>query len=358
MPSPKLFQPVSFRSVTARNRIVVSPMCQYSAVEGLGNDWHVQNVGAKAAGGAGIVFVEATHVSPRGRITPGCLGLWTDAHQDLVARLAAVIAMGGAVPGIQIAHAGRKASCARPWQGGKPIPPEQGGWTPLGATDAPFLPDGPAPHQLNRTELGNICAQFAGAARRAREAGFRIVEVHAAHGYLLHSFLSPISNTRTDGYGGDLAARARLLLEVVAAVRSEWPEDLPLFVRMSCVDWMEGGLTLADTIEVVKLLKATGQVDLIDCSSGGVHPAQKIDPYPGYQVPFAEAIRRQTGIHTGAVGMITAPELAEAVLARGQADVIGLARAVLANPAWPLTAARLLGAALPLPPQYLRATVP
>ena len=357
--TPRLFQPVSFRSVTARNRIAVAPMCQYTADDGLGNDWHIQNAGAKAVGGAGIVIIEATHVAPKARITPRCLGLWNDAHQALAARVAAVIEMGGAVPGIQIAHAGRKASTAVPWEGGKPIAPGASGWTPLGPTDVPFFADGPRPHALTQGELTEVAAQFAASTRRAREAGFKLVEIHAAHGYLIHSFLSPISNTRTDGYGGDLAGRARLLLEVVAAVRSEWPEHLPLFVRLSCVDWMAGGLTIEDSVQVAKMLKATGQVDLIDCSSGAVHPDQKITSlHPGYQVPFAEAIRHQAGIPTGAVGLITTAELAEAVLGNGRADLILLARAILADPAWPLRAARQLGATPPLAQQYHRAHLP
>jgi 2,4-dienoyl-CoA reductase-like NADH-dependent reductase (Old Yellow Enzyme family) len=359
MQAAKLFETASFRSVTARNRIVVSPMCQYSAVDGLGSDWHVQHLGAKAVGGAGIVFVEATHVAPVARITPGCLGLWDDAQQALVARLAAVITLGGSVPGIQIAHAGRKASCHLPWQGGKPIAPEYGGWTPLGPTDTPFHPDAPRPHALSVAELGEIVGQFAATTRRAREAGFKIVEIHSAHGYLLHSFLSPLSNTRDDGYGGDLAGRARLLLEVVAAVRSEWPDELPLFVRLSCVDWMAGGLTIDDSVQIAGMLKATGQVDLIDCSSGGVDPAQQIASlHPAYQVPFAEAIRHRVGIPTGAVGLITTAELAEAVLGNGRADLIFLARAILADPAWPLRAARLLGATPPLAQPYHRAHLP
>lgn len=358
MSTAKLFEPIAFRSVTSRNRIAVAPMCQYSATDGLGSDWHVQNAGAKAAGGAGVVFVEATAVSPEGRITPGCIGLWTDEQQALLARVANVIAMCGAVPGIQIAHAGRKASCEVPWKGGMPIPPGATGWTPRGATTTPFHADGPAVHAMSTADLAEIVGQFRASVRRAREAGFKIVEIHSAHGYLLHSFLSPLSNTRNDSYGGDLAGRAKLLLEVVAAARQEWPEELPLFVRLSCVDWMEGGLTIADTVEVAKMLKATGQVDLIDCSSGGVHAKQKIPSlHPGYQVPFAEAIRHQAGIPTGAVGLITTGELAEAVLGNGRADMIFVARAILADPAWPLRAARQLGAALPMAQQYHRATL-
>ena len=350
-----LFQPAGFRSVTLRNRIVVAPMCQYSAVDGLGDDWHIQHLGARAVGGAGLVFTEATHVSAVGRITHGCLGLWTDAQQALFARLAAVISRAGAVPGVQLAHAGRKASVGRPWEGSKPIPRAQGGWTPLGPTAEPFADGYSIPHALTAGELGDIAGQFAAAARRAREAGITVAEIHAAHGYLIHSFLSPLSNHRTDAYGGDLAGRMRLLLEVVAAVRGEWPAELPLFVRLSCTDWTPGGLVAEDAVAIARRLAATGAVDLIDCSSGGNSPAQRVPTYPGYQVPFAEAVRHGAGIASGAVGAITAPEHAEEVVANGRADLVFLARAVLADPAWPLRAARALGVAPPLPPQYLRA---
>ncbi len=350
----KLFEPVTFRSVTARNRIVVSPMCQYSAVDGLGDDWHVQHLGARAVGGAGIVFTEATHVSAAGRITPFCLGLWTDAHQALLTRIAALVSRLGAVPAIQLAHAGRKASTGRPWDGGKAVPAGAGGWTPLGPTAEPFG-DYNVPHALTASELADIAAQFADSARRARLAGFRIAELHAAHGYLVHSFLSPLSNRRGDAYGGDLAGRMRLLLEVVEAVRGEWPADLPLFVRLSCSDWVEGGLVAEDAVAIGRRLAATGKVDLIDCSSGGVSPAQRVPSHPGYQVPFAEAVRHGAGIATGAVGLITAPTHAEEVVANGRADLVFLARALLADPAWPLRAAKALGVEAPLAPQYLRA---
>jgi len=354
----KLFEPVTFRSVTARNRITVSPMCQYVATEGLGDDWHVQHLGAHAFGGAGIVFTEATHVAAVARITPGCLGLWTDEQQALATRLAALITRAGAVPGMQIAHAGRKASSHVPWDGGKPITPEAGGWVPLGPTETPFYPGAPTPHPLGTDELHTIAGQFAATARRARQAGFRILEIHGAHGYLISSFLSPVSNTRNDGYGGDLAGRARLLFEVVDAVRSEWPEDLPLFVRLSCTDWMPGGMGIEETVQVAKWLAATGKVDLIDCSSGGVHTDQKLSVYPGYQVPFAEAVKRGSGLATGAVGMIIAPEQAEEIIANGRADLAFIARALLAEPSWPLRAARLLGAKPPLAQPYHRAVLP
>ena len=296
MSTPLLFQPISFRSVTARNRIVVAPMCQYSANGGLGNDWHVQHLGARAAGGAGIVMTEATHVSDIGRITPHCLGLYSPDHQALLARLAAVITQCGSVPGIQIAHAGRKASCNVPWEGGKPIAVQDGGWVPVGPSEIPSAPGATDPHALSASEIGDIINQFAATARMARQAGFKIAEVHAAHGYLGHSFLSPVSNHRNDAYGGDLNGRIRFLMEAIEAIRGEWPSDLPLWVRLSCTDWVPGGLTIEDTIAVSRKLAATGQVDLIDCSSGGVSHEQtdpiaaprlsgsvrRCDPQPGW----------------------------------------------------------------------------
>jgi 2,4-dienoyl-CoA reductase-like NADH-dependent reductase (Old Yellow Enzyme family) len=358
MPTPLLFQPITFRSVTARNRIVVSPMCQYSATDGLGDDWHIQNLGAKAAGGAGIVMAEATHVSAIGRITPGCLGAYKPEHQSLLARLAGVILGCGAVPGIQLAHAGRKASCQVPWEGGKPIPPRDGGWVPVAPSAIPMVPGAVDPHPLSVTEIAGIAAQFAASARMAREAGFKVVELHSAHGYLAHSFLSPIANQRDDGYGGGLNGRMRFLMETLDAIRSEWPAESPLWVRLSCSDYMPGGLTIDDVVEVAKRLKARGDVDLIDCSSGGVSNEQKIPSlHPGYQVPFADAIRRRAGIATGAVGMITEPTHAAEILGNGRADVVLLARALLADPGWPLRAAKALGVKPALPPQYLRAAL-
>ncbi|OJY64976.1 MAG: oxidoreductase [Rhodospirillales bacterium 70-18] len=358
MASPKLFEPISFRSVTARNRIAVAPMCQYSAIDGLGDDWHVQHLGARAMGGAGIVFTEATHVSAIGRITSHCLGLWNPAHLHLLTRLAAIIERGGAVPGLQIAHAGRKASVDVPWRGNKPIPVEAGGWVPLGPSAIPFGEGYTTPHALSVAEIGEIVAQFAATARLTRQAGFKVIEVHAAHGYLLHSFLSPVSNQRNDQYGGDLAGRTRALMEVIDAVRTEWPDELPLFVRISSTDWVAGGLTIADTVEIARMLKATGKVDLIDASSGGGSPAQHIPSlHAGYQVPFAEAMKREAGIPTGAVGLITAPEHANEIVANGRADLVFVARAVLADPAWPLHAAKALGATPPLMPQYQRAGI-
>jgi 2,4-dienoyl-CoA reductase-like NADH-dependent reductase (Old Yellow Enzyme family) len=357
MPTPLLFQPVTFRSVTARNRLVVAPMCQYSAADGLGDDWHVQHLGARAMGGAGIVFTEATHVSDIGRITPYCLGLWNAQHQALLARLASIISRGGAVPGIQIAHAGRKASTTRTWEGSKPIAPQDGGWVPVAPSPIPFHAGAVDPRQLSTEAIGDIIGQFATSARMAREAGMQVVEIHAAHGYLLHSFLSPISNHRNDGYGGDLAGRSRFLMETLDAVRAEWPADLPLFVRLSCVDYLAGGLTIDDTVTLCRQLAARGDVDLIDCSSGGIAPDVRIPTHPGYQVPFAERVRQDAGIATGAVGLITEPTHAAEIVANERADLVFLARILLADPAWPLRAAQALGVKPEMPPPYWRATL-
>jgi 2,4-dienoyl-CoA reductase-like NADH-dependent reductase (Old Yellow Enzyme family) len=354
--TPLLFQPISFRSVTARNRIVVSPMCQYSAEDGLGDDWHIQHLGARAMGGAGVVFTEAAHVSAVGRITPNCLGLWNAQHQALLRRVVAIVERGGAVPGIQLAHAGRKASTQRPWDGGAPIAPQDGGWVPLAPSPLPMVAGATDPHMLSAGEIGGIVAQFAASARMAREAGFKIIELHGAHGYLGHSFLSPVSNRRNDAYGGDAEGRSRFLMETIDAVRSEWPADLPLWVRLSCTDWVEGGLTVADTVALCRRLAARGDVDLIDCSSGGVSATQKIPSlHPGYQVPFAEAVKHGAGIATGAVGLITEPTHAAEIVANGRADVVLVARAVLADPAWPLRVAKALGVKPEVPPQYARA---
>ena len=353
---PHLFEKPSFRSVTLRNRIVVSPMCQYSAVDGQVNDWHVQHLGARSVGGAGLVFVEATGVAAIGRITHGCPVLETDEQQAAMARLVKAIEMGGAVAGIQLAHAGRKASSQLPWHGGAPLGQDENPWQTVSASALPFSEGGPAPHAMSAAEIQRVVGQFRDAARRAHAAGFKVVEVHGAHGYLGHQFLSPLSNRRTDQYGGTLANRARFLLEMIAAIRETWPAHLPLFVRLSCTDWIAGGLTVEDQIEVAKMLKATGHVDLIDCSSGGLAPGQVIPSlHPGYQVPFAEALRHGAGIATGAVGMITTAEQAEEILGNGRADLIFIARAILADPTWPLRAAQTLCAPMEIPPQYLRA---
>ena len=356
MPDPLLFQPISFRSVTARNRIAISPMCQYCAEDGLGDDWHIQTLGAKAMAGPGIVFTEATHISGVGRITYGCLGLWSAEHLAFLRRVTKLIEYGGAVPGIQISHAGRKASSQRPWEGGQALLPEDGGWTPLAASAIPFHGNAITPHAMSIEELGGIVTEFAHAARLAREAGFKVIELHGAHGYLLHSMLSPVSNTRNDEYGGELAGRARLLMEVIDAVRAEWPDELPLFVRLSCTDWLPGGLTADDAVQIARWLQERGDVDLIDCSTGGVSPAARIPSvHPGYQVPFAERLRNEAGIATGAVGMITGPEQAAEIIGNGRADLVFIGRAVLADPAWTLRAAAALGVKVDLVNQYLRA---
>ena len=356
MSDPLLFQPITFRSVTARNRIAVSPMCQYCAEDGLGDDWHIQSLGAKAMGGPGFVFTEATHTSAVGRITPGCLGLWDAAQMAFLCRVTRLIEYGGAVPGIQISHAGRKASSQRPWEGGQALLPADGGWTPLAASVIPFHANAITPHAMDIEEIGGVVTEFGRTARLARDAGFRVIELHAAHGYLLHSMLSPISNQRNDRYGGDLAGRAAMLMEVIDAVRAEWPDDLPLFVRLSCTDWLPGGLTADDAVQLGGWLRARGDVDLIDCSTGGVSPAARVPSvHPGYQVPFAERVRSEAGIATGAVGMIRGAEHAAEIVANGRADLVFVARAVLADPAWTLRAAEALGVRIELVKQYQRA---
>lgn len=355
--TPLLFQPITWRSVTARNRIAVSPMCQYSATDGVPNDWHVQHLGARAAGGAGIVFTEASAVSAEGRITPFDLGLYNDVQQAAYARLAALISLCGAVPGIQIAHAGRKASCTRPWEGDRYIPPAEGGWNAIAPSSLGFAGKDPEPRAMSEGDIAETVAAFAATAHRAREAGFQIAEIHAAHGYLLHSFLSPITNQRQDDYGGGVENRARFLMEVLDAVRREWPADLPLFVRLSCSDFIPGGLTPeGDILTIARMLAARGDVDLIDCSAGGIAPEQKIPSlHAGYQVPFAELLRREASIATGAVGLIDQASMAAEILGNGRADIVLLARAVLADPGWPLRAAQRLGAEVELPQPYGRA---
>ena len=357
MSDSQLFKPVTFRSVTARNRIMVSPMCQYSAFDGVPNDWHFQHLASRAVGGAGIVCVEMTNVEPRGRITEGCMGLWSDEQRDRLAFIARFLKAFWAVAAIQLAHAGRKASCMRPWDGGKGIAPDRGGWPIVGPSPIAFDDGYPVPHELSEAEIAAIVSKFAASARRAREAGFDLIEIHGAHGYLISSFLSPVSNRRTDRYGGSFENRTRLLLEVVDAVRTEWPNDKPLFVRISCTDWMEGGWGLEDSVKLAQLLKAGGKVDLVDCSSGGVDARQKVDAHPGYQVPFAAAIRSRAGIATGAVGMISKPEMAEEIVATGKADLVIMARAFLNDPYWPLHAAKTLKVKFDWPPQYQRGDI-
>lgn len=356
--NPHLFRPVEFRSVTARNRIMMSPMCQYSATGGMPEEWHYVHLASRAVGGAGIVFTEATHVSPEGRITPNCLGIWNDDQRDAFRRIATFIAEQGAVPAMQIGHAGRKASTARPWDGAGPLGPEtEDGWQVIGPSALPFA-DWQTPVEMDGDTIARVLEDFASAARRAREAGFRLLELHAAHGYLGHSFLSPLSNRRTDGYGGSLENRSRFLLETVEAIRREWPDKLPLFVRLSCTDWVDDGLTLDDTVAVVKAIAARGDVDLIDCSSGGNDPRQQIPVHPGYQIPLAETVKRETGIATAAVGLLHSPDFCEEVVANGRADLVVLGRTLLADPYWPLHAATKLRAEnMNWPVQYERSDI-
>ena len=353
-----LFSPLTLRSLTLRNRIVLSPMCQYSAKDGFATDWHLVHLGSRAAGGAAVVMAEATAVLPEGRISPCDLGIWSDEHVEGLARIAAFIHEQGAVPAIQLAHAGRKASTAPPWEGGGPVSSAQGGWTPVAPSPIPFADGYPTPLALTEPQIERVIAAFAEAAQRALRAGFKIVEIHAAHGYLLHQFLSPVSNRREDAYGGPLENRMRLLLRVVDRVRSVWPDDLPLFVRISATDWLpEGGWDLEQSVALAKELKSRG-VDLIDTSSGGLVPHARVPVAPGYQVPFAQRLRAEAGVKTGAVGLITDPKQAEAVLAEGKADLIFLGRELLRDPYWPLRAAQALGAAMPYWPKQYRRAVP
>jgi len=349
-----LFTPLTIRGVTFRNRITVSPMCQYSSHDGFANDWHLVHLGSRAAGGAALVFTEATAVEARGRISPSDLGIWKGDHIGNLSRIVAFVKQQGAVPGMQIAHAGRKASVRVPWEGGAPIPPDQGGWQTVAPSAIPFRPGDPAPAELSRAEIANIVDAFAAATRRARTAGFEVLEIHGAHGYLINEFLSPLSNHRTDDYGGSFENRIRFALEIAEAVRRNWPDDLPLFMRISATDWTEGGWTLDDSVALASRVRDHG-VDLIDCSSGGNVVDAKIQLGPGYQVPFAERIRREARILTGAVGMITDARQAEEILQTGGADLVLMAREFLRNPYWPLHAAAILGAEAAVPVQYTRA---
>lgn len=349
-----LFSPLVLRSLTLRNRIALSPMCQYSAREGCASDWHLVHLGARAAGGAGLVMTEACAVSREGRISPADLGLWEDRQVGPLARVVEFIHAQGVAAGVQLAHAGRKGSTGVPWEGGKPLTPAQGGWEVVGPTAEPFDEGYPVPRALGAGEVEAVVAAFAAAARRARAAGFDVVEIHAAHGYLLHSFLSPLTNRREDQWGVDFSGRTRLLREVVAAVRQQWPAELPLFVRLSATDWVKGGWTADDTVALARQLLPVG-VDLIDCSSGGLLPGVAIPASSGYQVPFAERVRREAGVAGGAVGLITEPVQAEGIVARGQADMVLIGRQFLREPAWALRAAGELGADAPWPVQYLRA---
>ncbi|MDP1677289.1 MAG: NADPH dehydrogenase NamA [Bacteroidota bacterium] len=349
----KLFSPLTIKNVTLKNRIVVSPMCQYSSVDGFANDWHLVHLGSRAVGGAGLIFTEATSVSPEGRISPDDLGIWKDEHTPGLERITDFIHQHGSIAGIQLAHAGRKASTASPWKGGKQITAVNGGWQTVAPSAIGFTSDIIPPAELDSAGIQKVLTNFKAAAQRALIAGFKVIEIHAAHGYLIHEFLSPLSNHRTDTYGGSFENRTRLLREVVTAIRSVWLAENPLFVRISSSEWTNGGWTIEDSVALASILKSLG-VDLIDCSSGG-NVAKVIIPLaPGYQVPFAEAVRK-SGILTGAVGLITTAEQAEAIVAEGKADVVFFAREILRNPYFPLQAVQQLGDEIEWAVQYVRA---
>jgi len=349
-----LFSPLNLRSITFRNRIFVSPMCQYSSRDGLPTDWHLVHLGSRAVGGAGLVMVEATAVSPEGRISPDDSGIWSDSHGKAFVPIARFIREQGAVPGIQLAHAGRKGSCSPPWFGGGPLGVGDGGWQPLAPSAFPFDTGHPVPRAVTLDEMDEIEALFRSAARRARTAGFQVLELHMAHGYLLHEFLSPLVNRRDDSYGGSLENRLRFPLRVAQTVRKEWPEELPFFVRLSATDWVAGGWDIEQSVFLARQLKEIG-ADLIDCSSGFAVPDEPVPFGPGFQVPFAARIRAEAGIASGAVGVITDPAQAEQIVATGQADVVSLARQMLSDPYWPLHAAKALHVDVTWPNQYLRA---
>lgn len=349
-----LFTPLAQRGLTLRNRIIVSPMCQYSSQDGFANDWHLVHLTTRALGGAALVFTEATAVTPEGRISPDDLGIWKDGHIPELRRIAALVQSHGAACGIQLAHAGRKASTASPWKGNKPIAPADGGWPVLGPSPIPFADGYPVPHELTLSEIAQTVDAFAAAARRALGAGFQVIEIHAAHGYLIHEFLSPLSNHRTDAYGGSRDHRMRLLCEVIEAIRAVWPDTLPLWVRISATEWLDQGWTDTDSVALAQRIAPLG-VDMLDCSSGGNVPHVKIPAGPGYQTAFAARLRREAPMPAAAVGMITSPAQADHILRSGQADAVVLARELLRHPYWPLHAARTLGHDIPWPVQYQRA---
>jgi len=352
---PHLFSPLTIRGATIANRVFVSPMCEYSSHDGFANDWHLVHLGSFAVGGAGLVIAEATAVQANGRISPQDLGIWQDAHLDALARITHFVHAQGSAAGIQLAHAGRKASCHRPWEGHGRLTPDEGGWLDVVAPSAiPFSESYPQPQALTSDGIAAIVAAFGDAAARAWNAGFRVIEVHGAHGYLLHEFLSPMSNVREDAYGGTFENRCRLTLEVARSIRARWPERAPLFMRLSATDWVDGGWDIEECVDLAKRLASEG-VDLIDCSSGGNASHQRIPVAPGYQVPFASRVRRDAGILTGAVGMITVATQADRIVAAGDADAVLLAREMLRDPRWPQHAAQALGHEVPWPAQYLRA---
>jgi len=349
-----LFSKLRVKNIEFKNRIVVSPMCQYSSVDGFANDWHLVHLGSRAVGGAALVIQEATAVSAEGRISPDDMGIYKDEHIEKLKQITDFIHSQGSVAGVQLAHAGRKASNASPWKGGKQIKIADGGWLTFSASDIPFSETQEAPASLDRNGIEKVINDFAIGAKRAIKAGYKLIEIHAAHGYLLHQFLSPLSNKRNDEYGGSLVNRARLLMEVIEAVKKEWSTENPLFVRISATDWVDGGWSIADSVQLSEMMKNKG-IDLIDCSSGGTSPHAKIPLAPGYQVPFAERIKKETGILTGAVGLITTAKQAEEILQKGEADLIILAREFLRDPYFPLHAARELHEDISWPLQYERA---
>ncbi|MDD5167889.1 MAG: NADH:flavin oxidoreductase/NADH oxidase [Syntrophales bacterium] len=351
-----LFDLLKIRGIALRNRVVVSPMCQYSSDDGYANDWHLVHLGSRAVGGAGLVMTEATAVEPRGRISPQDLGIWKDDHIPMLRRITRFIEGQGAVAGMQLAHAGRKASTSRPWEGDTSLDQAHGGWTPVAPSAIPFSPVHAVPEDLTVKEIGNIASAFSEAAKRAHEAGFKVVEIHAAHGYLINEFLSPVANRRIDDYGGSFTNRTRLLLEIIRAIRGVWPDDLPVFVRISATDWLEPeGWDLEQSVALARVIKPEG-VDLIDCSSGNIVPYAKIPAGPGYQTGFSERIRKETGIMTSALGFIVSPHQAETILRTGQADVVSIARQFLRDPYWALHAATELVKGTDWPNQYKRAT--
>jgi 2,4-dienoyl-CoA reductase-like NADH-dependent reductase (Old Yellow Enzyme family) len=349
-----LFDPLQIRMITFKNRLTVSPMCEYSSVDGFANDWHLVHLGSRAVGGAGLIITEATAVSPEGRISPDDLGLWKDEQIEFLKRITAFLEMNGAIPGIQLAHAGRKASHASPWKGGKALQKEEGAWETFAPSAIAFKADEPAPKEMSKADIEKVVKDFTLAAQRGIKAGFKVFEIHAAHGYLINEFLSPLSNKRDDDYGGSFENRVKFLLEIVQAVRKIIGNDLPLFVRISASDWVEGGWTIDDSVNLAKLLEAN-EVDLIDCSSGGISPEQKIPVEPLYQTSFAERIKKEVNILTGAVGLITTAKEAETILDGARADMVIMARQFLRDPYFPLHAAKELNVNIPWPQQYDRA---
>jgi len=352
--SSKLFSPLRIKGLTFKNRIAISPMCQYSATDGFANDWHLIHLGSRAAGGAALIIQEATAVSPEGRISPGDLGLWKDEHIEKMQAINQFILSQNAIPGIQLAHAGRKASVSEPWNGNKKMDEKNGGWETVAPSAIGYHANEKPPIDLDKTGIQKVISDFKSATKRAVQAGFQLVEIHAAHGYLLHQFMSPLSNSRTDEYGGSFENRIRLTLEVIEAVQSEWPKDLPLFIRISATDWADGGWNTEESVQFSKIVKEMG-IDLIDVSSGGLVSHQKIPLGASYQVPFAERIKKETGILTGAVGLITEAIQAEEIVATEQADLVLFARESLRDPYLGLNFAKELGADVPWPKQYERA---